>query len=145
MPDVNLNPSGPPETVLPDPDPDLRAALEAASTIDECSSVVVRHPSSPFAWASLGDALDAGRRGVTDDVAAYAAFRVGYHRGLDALRKNGWRGPGYVRWEHEANRGFLRCLDGLARMAGVIGEDEERDRCDEFLRMLDPDWGGSAK
>jgi hypothetical protein len=73
-------------------------------------------------------------------VEAYAYFRIGYHRGLDFLRKNGWKGSGYVRWEHPSNRGFLRCLDGLARMAGAIGETDEEVRCAEFLRMLDPRW-----
>ena len=71
---------------------------------------------------------------------AYAYFRVGYHRGLDTLRKNGWRGTGYVRWSHETNRGFLRCLDGLGRMAARIGEADEHHRCEEFLRQLDPAW-----
>ena len=73
-------------------------------------------------------------------VEAYAAYRVGYHRGLDRLRQNGWRGSGYVRWTHEPNRGFLRALDGLRRMAAEIGEDDERDRCHTFLLQLDPDW-----
>ena len=62
---------------------------------------------------------------IETQVRAYAAFRIRYHRGLDSLRKNGWRGSGYVRWRHESNRGFLRCLSGLARMAAAIGEDGE--------------------
>lgn len=66
------------------------------------------------------------------------AFRVGYHRGLDMLRANGWRGSGYVRYVHESNRGFLDCLAGLARQAAVIGEDAEALRCRQFLAQLDP-------
>lgn len=68
----------------------------------------------------------------------YAYFRVGYHRGLDALRQNGWRGSGFVRWSEASNRGFLRCLLGLARMANEIGEVDEAERCTIFLAQLDP-------
>jgi hypothetical protein len=76
----------------------------------------------------------------TDPVEAYAYFRVGYHRGLDALRQSGWRGSGYVRWRHPSNRGFLRAVDGLRRQAEAIGETDEALRCADFLRQLDPDW-----
>ncbi len=75
-----------------------------------------------------------------DDVEAYACFRVGYHRGLDALRGAGWKGSGLVRWSHEQNRGFLRCLDGLRSASGAIGEQAEEERCAQFLRQLDPAW-----
>jgi hypothetical protein len=68
----------------------------------------------------------------------YACFRVGYHRGLDALRASGWRGSGYVRWEHESNCGFLRSLRGLQRQAAAIGEADEAERCAQFLGQLDP-------
>ena len=71
---------------------------------------------------------------------SYAYFRVGYHRGLDALRGAGWRGSGYVRWRHPSNRGFLRALDGLRARAAEIGEADEADRCDQFLHQLDPEW-----
>ena len=69
-----------------------------------------RWPRFLDGWARLGEL-------ARDDVEAYACFRVGYHRGLDRLRQSGWRGSGYVRWEHETNRGFLRALDGLRRSA----------------------------
>ena len=85
------------------------------------------------AWARLGQL---GR----DEIERYAAFRVGYHRGLDRLRASGWRGSGYVRWAHETNRGFLRALHGLATVAARIDETDEAERCSQFLRQLDPSW-----
>ncbi len=77
-------------------------------------------------------------RGADTDVQRYAAFRVGYHRGLDALRANGWKGSGYVRWAHQGNLGFLRCLLGLQRTAGILGEVDEEERCRLFLLQLAP-------
>src|SRR5687768_1413361 len=124
---------GLPETVLPDPPADAAAALEAATTRDEVATVVARHPRFMAGWARLGELAG-------DDVEAYAYFRVGYHRGLDALRAAGWRGSGYVRWQLETNRGFLRCLDGLRRLAAAIGESDEEERCRTFLLQLEPDW-----
>jgi hypothetical protein len=139
MSEVHLTTSGPPETVL-DPEPADALALIAAALQEEglarrdlLADAVARHPRCLEAWARLGDA---GR----DPVERYAAYRVGYHRGLDRLRANGWRGSGYVRWEHETNRGFLRALAGLQRMAAEIGEVDEADRCALFLRQLDPGW-----
>jgi hypothetical protein len=143
--DVNLTPTGPPETVLPDPEPALIERIEdAGSSLAELSAIVADHPESLLAWAALGEAVEGAGSDIETVVRAYAAFRVGYHRGLDSLRKNGWRGSGYVRWRHESNRGFLRCLSGLARMAAAIGEDAEHERCEEFLRMLDPAWPPSG-
>lgn len=135
MPDpVQLSSSGPPETVL-DPEPaEATAALDAAiGSRDAIAAVVARWPRFLDAWARLGEA-------ARDDVEAYAAFRVGYHRGLDRLRANGWRGSGYVRWSHPENRGFLRALDGLRRAAAGIGELDEERRCAQFLSQLDPSW-----
>lgn len=131
---VSLSGSGPPETVL-DPEPqDARDALRAAlGDRDAITAVVARWPRFLDAWARLGQA-------ARDDVEAYAAFRAGYHRGLDRLRASGWRGSGYVRWAHEENRGFLRSLDGLRGAAGAIGERDEEERCALFLRQLDPAW-----
>jgi Protein of unknown function (DUF3151) len=97
------------------------------------TDVVRLEPRSLSAWAALGSL-------ARDDVEAYACFRVGYHRGLDALRGAGWKGSGLVRWAHESNRGFLRCLDGLRSAAGSIGEHNEEERCAQFLRQLDPAW-----
>jgi hypothetical protein len=133
---VNFTPSGPPETVL-DPEPDdAQAALGealAGGTRDDLAAVVARWPRYLDAWARLGDA---GR----DSVESYAYYRIGYHRGLDRLRASGWRGSGYVRWDHPTNRGFLRALDGLRRTADDIGEADEAERCATFLQQLDPNW-----
>jgi hypothetical protein len=137
--DVRLIPGGLPETVLPPEPPDVLAALADALAAPPAerraavSDVVGRHPRFLDGWARLGEL-------ARDDVEAYAAFRVGYHRGLDRLRQAGWRGSGYVRWRHESNRGFLRALDGLRASAAAIGETEEEARCAEFLLQLDPDW-----
>jgi hypothetical protein len=122
--------AGPPATHLPD-DP---ADAELANG-DEPGTVVRRHPSSPAAWAALADLA---REQGADDVTVYAYARVGYHRSLDLLRRNGWKGHGPVPWEHEPNRGFLRCLATLALSARAIGEQDEWQRCAEFLRDSSP-------
>ena len=135
---VSLTPTGPPETKL-DPEPaealqalaDAMARPEGEERRSAVAAVVARWPRFLDAWARLGDL---GR----DDVERYAAYRVGYHRGLDRLRQSGWRGSGYVRWSHEPNRGFLRALDGLRQMADRIGERDEAERCAQFLGQLDP-------
>jgi hypothetical protein len=131
---VSMSTSGPPETVLaPEPVDVLAALAEAGDDRDAVAAVVARWPRSLAGWARLGVMS-------TDPVESYAYFRVGYHRGLDALRGSGWRGSGYVRWQHETNRGFLRALAGLAATAEAIGETDEHERCATFLRQLDPAW-----
>jgi hypothetical protein len=101
---------------------------------DDPVSVAAAHPTSSAAWATLAEnALAAGR-----PVEAYAYARTGYHRGLDALRKSGWRGIGPVPWSHEPNRGFLRALHALGQAAGAIGEDDEAARVTQFLADSDP-------
>jgi hypothetical protein len=131
--------TGLPETVLPaEPEALRRALADALAQPGErrrhaVSDVVRGDPRSLEAWAALGSL-------ARDDVEAYACFRVGYHRGLDALRGSGWKGSGLVRWSHAENRGFLRCLDGLRSAAGAIGEHAEEERCAQFLRQLDPAW-----
>lgn len=123
--------AGPPPTHLPE-DP---AAVELASGI-AAADVVRAHPESPIAWATLAESALADDD--VDDVTAYAYARVGYHRSLDLLRRNGWKGNGPVPWEHEPNRGFLRALGALATAAGRIGEDSEATRCSDFLRDSSP-------
>jgi hypothetical protein len=131
--------AGLPETVL-DPEPaEALSALAAALALpdperrDAVSAVVARWPRFLDGWARLGQL-------ARDPVEGYACARVGYHRGLDRLRQSGWRGSGYVRWQHETNRGFLRALDGLGRRAAEIGEADEEARCREFLLQLEPGW-----
>ncbi|WP_198663790.1 DUF3151 domain-containing protein [Jiangella endophytica] len=125
MPGENLL-SGPPETLLPD-EPEAREAL--ASGVD-AATVAASHPAYSAAWADLADrAFSAG-----DAVTSYAYARTGYHRGLDQLRRAGWRGQGPVPWAHEPNRGFLRSLNALGRAAEAIGETDEATRCAQFLR-----------
>ncbi|MGB3595023.1 MAG: DUF3151 domain-containing protein [Ornithinimicrobium sp.] len=116
---------GIPSTYLP-PDPSAAALDDGVDP----RQVAVGHPTSSLAWAVLAeDAL------ADDlDVEAYAFARTGYHRGLDALRKSGWRGQGPVPWAHEPNQGFLRALAALAKAADRIGEDDEHRRCADFLR-----------
>ena len=138
---VSLLSHGPPETVL-DPEPsDVRAALVAAAASDDSAAalgaVCERWPGSLDAWAALGETLESSD---ATPALAYAAFRAGYHRGLDRLRASGWRGSGYVRWAHPSNRGFLRALSGLQRVAARIGEADEAERCGLFLVQLDPGW-----
>ena len=123
---------GPPPTLLPE-DP-AAAELEAG---EDPHDVVRRHPESPLAWANLAER--ALHDAHTDDVTAYAYARVGYHRSLDALRRNGWKGHGPVPWEHVPNRGFLRSLAALTRAAERIAETPEHDRCADFLRDSSPE------
>ncbi|MGA3215634.1 MAG: DUF3151 family protein [Acidimicrobiales bacterium] len=129
---------GLPETVLPAPPQDWARALGEAEVLsgpareDALKALARAHPRQLEAWASLAELAD-------DDVASYAYARVGYHRGLDALRAAGWRGSGYVRWRHESNRGFLRSLEALHAAAASIGESDEEERCALFLHQLDPD------
>ncbi|MGH9087903.1 MAG: DUF3151 family protein [Acidimicrobiales bacterium] len=128
--------AGSPETVLPPADPEAIAALDEAMAAPEpdrrraVAEVVARWPRLLEAWAALAELP-----GPVID--RYAFARVGYHRGLDALRGAGWRGTGAVPWANPENRGFLRCLAALRATAASIGEDDEADRCDLFLRQLD--------
>ena len=93
-------------------------------------------------WAVLAEQALTSADGESPDVGAavtaYAYARTGYHRGLDALRRSGWKGHGPVPWEHEPNRGFLRALAALQRAAALIGEDDEARRCADFLNDCDP-------
>jgi hypothetical protein len=98
------------------------------------AELVAEHPESSLLWAILAE--QAWAEGRTVDSYAYA--RVGYHRGLDALRRNGWRGAGPVPWEHEPNQGFLRALYALGRAAAAIGEEGEPERIEQFLQGSDP-------
>ena len=120
---------GPPETLLP-ADPVAAAALAASDPAE----IAAAFPGYCAAWAALAErAMAAG-----DPVTAYAFARTGYHRGLDQLRRAGWHGHGPVPWAHEPNQGFLRALHMLAVAAAAIGEDDEAQRCEEFLADASP-------
>ena len=120
---------GPPPTLLP-PDPAAGVLSSGTSAADAATS----YPASSLAWAILAEErLSAG-----DTLAGYAFARVGYHRGLDALRRSGWKGFGPVPWSHAPNQGFLRCLAALALGADQIGEADEAARCRQFLLDADP-------
>ena len=122
---------GIPETFLPE---DPAAAMIAAGEARP-GRAAAAYPASSLAWATLAEAaLDADH-----PVQAYAYARTGYHRGLDALRRAGWRGQGPIPWNHAPNQGFLRALAALAKAAGAIEEEDERARCTEFLRASSAD------
>ena len=120
---------GPPPTLLPE---EPGAALVRQGV--DPAEVAARHPTSSAAWAALAEA--ALERGAV--IEAYACARTGYHRGLDSLRRSGWKGYGPVPWSHEPNRGFLRALYALGRAAGAIDEDDEARRVQQFLDDSDP-------
>lgn len=136
---------GPQPVLLPENTEAEQALLDNQDPVQ----VAAAHPTASVAWAQLAeDALD--RAGVVgapegqaevslDVVAAYAFARTGYHRGLDLLRRNGWKGFGPVPWSHEPNRGFLRALAALATAADRLGEAADAERCREFLRDSSPE------
>ena len=117
---------GPEPTLLP-AETEVYAGLEAGQ---EALVLVEQHPTSSLLWAVLAE--EAWKEGRTID--SYAYSRVGYHRGLDSLRRAGWKGSGPIPWEHGPNRGFLRCLWALAVAADRIGETDEAQRCSQFLK-----------
>jgi hypothetical protein len=121
---------GPPATYLPENE-EAAAALRAGQAP---ADVAARFPGYSAAWAALAERAFA----QGDAVTAYAYARTGYHRGLDQLRRSGWKGHGPIPWEHEPNRGFLRSLHALGQAAAAIGEDHEARRCEQFLRDSSP-------
>jgi hypothetical protein len=119
-----------PPTLLPE-DP----AVARLAAGDDPVAVAAANPTSSAAWAALASAALADGRTVE----AYAYARTGYHRGLDALRRAGWKGQGPVPWSHAPNRGFLQALNDLAQAAAGIGEDDEARRCAKLLADSDPE------
>lgn len=114
------------------PEDPTAAALAAG---ENPADVARGNPTSSLVWAVLAEtALDAG-----DDVAAYAYARTGYHRGLDTLRRNGWKGAGPVPWGHEPNRGILRAISALGQAAALFEEDAEVTRIRALLLDADPE------
>jgi len=128
---MTTNLLGPADTLLPE-EPDVLASI--ANTGLDAPDVVVAHPASPLAWALLSNnAYNAEKM-----IESYAFARVGYHRGLDALRKGGWKGHGPVPWSHAPNRGVLRAVYALQRAADAIGEEAEVERLGALLAESDP-------
>ena len=120
-----------PDPILLPGDSDAEAELLAN---EKPGIVAAAHPSASVAWAALAEEALADDKAIT----AYAYARTGYHRGLDQLRRNGWKGFGPVPWDHHPNRGFLRCVAALAHAAEDIGETDEYTRCLDLLDDCDP-------
>ncbi|WP_205876171.1 DUF3151 domain-containing protein [Mycobacterium camsae] len=120
-----------PDPILLPGDSEVEAELLAG---EKPGIVAAAHPSASVVWAALAEEALADDKAIT----AYAYARTGYHRGLDQLRRNGWRGFGPVPYAHEPNRGFLRCVAALARAADAIGETDEHGRCLDLLDDCDP-------
>ena len=124
----------PPATLLP-ANPEAEQALaEALRTGGDLTEVAARFPAYSAVWAALAEQAAAAGQPVV----SYAYARTGYHRGLDQLRKHGWKGHGPVPWSHQPNQGFLRSLHALGKAADAIGEADEAARCAQFLRDCDP-------
>lgn len=137
MSDSHANLLGPAPTLLPDDYPEI---AQAAGQGEDLYTITARQPACSLAWALLAEAYlrENGSRG---SVTAYAYARTGYHRGLDALRRAGWRGRGPIPADHAPNQGFLRSVLVLAEAAAYIGELDEAERCEQLLR----DSGTSAE
>lgn len=122
--------AGPAPALLPI---DPAVAELADSGRERFIEIVAANPTSSLCWALLAEGA-LHLETTEGDVAAYAYSRTGYHRGLDALRRVGWKGAGPVPWEHSPNRGFLRALWALSQAAERIGDTDEHERCAQFLR-----------
>ncbi|WP_408931950.1 DUF3151 domain-containing protein [Corynebacterium sp. YSMAA1_1_D6] len=114
-----------------------------ANATDDLQAGIVAHPNSPLLWALLAEKELARLREdealPTAYITAYAYARTGYHRSLDRLRANGWKGWGPVPYSHEPNQGVLRAIATLAHAAQAIGEDDEYDRLRQMLSDASPD------
>lgn len=119
----------PPVTLPADPAADLDPTSAAAA---------FAHPDSPLIWATRAEKALADAASDEDKLVAYAYARTGYHRSLDRLRANKWKGWGPVPWDHEPNQPVLRAIAALAQAAALIGETDEYDRCRQMLSDADP-------
>jgi len=130
--------SGLPPILLP-PEPEeavaaLKSALGAPDQAGALRRVAIRFPKFSDIWARLGETA----YGADQDVEAFAFFRTAFHRGVDRLRQNGWRGTGPVPWAHEPNQGVLRAIHGLMLASAALGEADEALRCRQLLLDSDP-------
>ena len=71
-------------------------------------------------------------------IESYAYARTGYHRGLDALRRAGWKGTARCRGRTSRTAASCARLYALGRAADAIGETDEAARCQQFLHDSDP-------
>ena len=78
---IGKNLMQPEPTLLPE-EPEVLQRIEAGDLPED---IAPHHPESSLAWALMAD--DAWSEGRT--IESYAFARVGYHRGLDALRRSG--------------------------------------------------------
>lgn len=125
-----------PEVRLP---ASLASAVTGGESVADLEALAVANPKDSGVWAALAaHHLQQGDL-PSEKITAYACARTGYHRGLDALRSNGWRGTGPVPWSHEPNRGVLRAIMMLAVVARAIGEEDEYIRCLNLVNDCDPD------
>lgn len=108
--------------------------VESPERYAALSAVARSRPSFVAAWAHLAEAA----RAQGHEVEAYAFARTGYHRALDRLRGNGWRGMGYVPWAHEPNQSALLAFHELFRAAEQFGETQEVERMRKLLLDSDP-------
>ena len=130
--------------------PDGRTAADAAAgrrrARGTCSTRGARprgRRRPPRVRRSPGPSSPTRRSRAGRVVESYAYARVGYHRGLDLLRRNGWKGHGPVPWEHEPNRG----LPALPARAGPGGRRDRRGRRGRALRdfLRDSSPGGRRR
>jgi hypothetical protein len=132
-----------PAVLLPPEPPEAVAALDEALRIGDdgtaeryaaLTAVARSWPAFVGGWARLAETA----RALHQEVEAYAFARTGYHRALDRLRGNGWRGMGLVPWAHEPNRSALLAFHELLRAAELIGETPEVERMRKLLLDSDP-------
>ena len=131
--------AGPPPTLLPD-DPGPRRAARERRPGRRGRRRPTRSPRSP------GRPSPTRRTRAAPIVESYAYARVGYHRGLDRLRRSGWKGHGPVPVGARAQPR----LPALARTRSAgppatIGETAEADRCATFLRDSTPRRPGPGR
>jgi hypothetical protein len=133
----------PPSVLLPADADEAVAALDEALRLgdegsteryDALTAVARSWPAFVGGWAELARAA----RALGREVEAYAFARTGYHRALDRLRANGWRGMGMVPAAHEPNRSTLLAFHELMRAAELIGETAEVERLRQLLLDSDP-------
>ena len=120
------------------PDPILLPADPAAGANVHAAQTLFDHPDSPAVWAARANEAIDSAQSDDDKIGAYALARTGYHRSLDRLRANGWRGAGPVPYSHEPNQPVLQAIASLARAAQLIGETNEYERCRTMLEDADP-------